>query len=31
MAIEKNASWGRRISRPLGFLLIFAAVAAVAG
>ncbi len=31
MAIEKNASWGRRISRPLGVLLILAAVAAVAG
>jgi predicted metal-binding membrane protein len=31
MAVEKNAPWGRRISRPLGFLLILAAVAAVAG
>jgi len=31
MAIEKNAPWGRRISRPLGFLLILAAVAAIAG
>ena len=31
MAIEKNAPWGRRISRPLGFALVLAAVAAVAG
>jgi len=31
MAVEKNAPWGRRISRPLGFLLILAAVAAIAG
>ena len=30
MAIEKNASWGRRIGRPLGVLLAVAAVAAVA-
>jgi predicted metal-binding membrane protein len=30
MAIEKNASWGRRISRPLGGLLVLAAVVAVA-
>jgi predicted metal-binding membrane protein len=29
MAIEKNAPWGRRISRPLGFGLVFAAVAAL--
>jgi predicted metal-binding membrane protein len=29
MAIEKNASWGRRISRPLGIALVLAAVAAV--
>ena len=31
MAIEKNAAWGRRISRPLGVLLVVAAVLAVAG
>jgi predicted metal-binding membrane protein len=30
MAIEKNASWGRRIGRPLGVLLVVAAVAALA-
>jgi predicted metal-binding membrane protein len=30
MAIEKNAPWGRRIGRPLGFGLVFAALAAVA-
>ena len=29
MAIEKNAPWGRRIGRPLGFGLVFAALAAV--
>ena len=29
MAVEKNAPWGRRIGRPLGFVLVFAAVAAV--
>ena len=29
MAIEKNATWGRRISRPLGVALVLAAVAAV--
>jgi predicted metal-binding membrane protein len=29
MAIEKNAPWGRRIGRPLGFGLVLAAVAAV--
>ncbi|HEX5013773.1 MAG TPA: DUF2182 domain-containing protein [Candidatus Limnocylindrales bacterium] len=31
MAIEKNASWGRRLSRPLGVVLILAAVLAVSG
>jgi predicted metal-binding membrane protein len=31
MAVEKNAPWGRRVSRPLGLLLILAAVAAIAG
>ena len=31
MAIEKNASWGRRVSRPLGVVLILAAVLAVSG
>jgi predicted metal-binding membrane protein len=31
MAIEKNAPWGRRISRPLGVVLVLAAVAAIAG
>jgi predicted metal-binding membrane protein len=31
MALEKNAPWGRRIGRPLGLLLIVAAVAAIAG
>jgi predicted metal-binding membrane protein len=31
MAIEKNAAWGRQISRPLGVLLVVAAVLAVAG
>ena len=29
MAIEKNAPWGRRIGRPLGLVLVFAALAAV--
>ena len=31
MAIEKNAPWGRRVGRPLGVLLVVAAIAAVAG
>jgi predicted metal-binding membrane protein len=31
MGIEKNAPWGRRVGRPLGFALIVAAVFAVAG
>jgi predicted metal-binding membrane protein len=31
MAIEKNASWGKRLSRPLGVVLILAAVLAVSG
>ena len=30
-AAEKNLPWGRRISRPLGILLVLAAVYAVAG
>jgi predicted metal-binding membrane protein len=30
-AIEKNLPWGRRLTHPLGVLLILAAVAAVAG
>ena len=30
-AIEKNLPWGRRLSRPVGFALVFAAVYAVAG
>jgi len=30
MAVEKNAPWGRRIGRPLGVLLVVAAVAALA-
>jgi predicted metal-binding membrane protein len=29
-AVEKNLPWGRRLTRPLGFALIFAAVYAVA-
>jgi predicted metal-binding membrane protein len=29
-AVEKNLPWGRRLTRPLGFLLILAAVYAVA-
>jgi predicted metal-binding membrane protein len=31
MAIEKNVAWGRRISRPLGVVLILGAVLAVSG
>jgi predicted metal-binding membrane protein len=31
MAVEKNVAWGRRVSRPLGVLLVMAAVLAVAG
>ena len=31
MAVEKNASWGLRITRPLGAILLLAAVAAVSG
>ena len=31
MAIEKNVAWGRRLSRPLGVVLILAAVLAVSG
>jgi predicted metal-binding membrane protein len=30
-AVEKNLPWGRRLTRPLGFVLILAAVYAVAG
>jgi predicted metal-binding membrane protein len=30
-AVEKNVSWGRRLSRPVGFLLVLASVYAVAG
>ena len=30
MGVEKNAPWGRRIGRPLGFLLLSGAVAAAA-
>jgi predicted metal-binding membrane protein len=30
-AVEKNVSWGRRLSRPLGFVLVLAAIYAVAG
>ena len=30
-AIEKNLPWGRRLTRPLGVLLIVAAVAVVSG
>lgn len=30
-AVERNVSWGRRLSRPLGFALVFAAIYAVAG
>ncbi len=30
MAVEKNLPWGRRIGRPLGLVLVLAAVAAVA-
>ena len=29
-AVEKNLPWGRRLTRPLGFALVLAAVAAVA-
>jgi len=29
MAIEKNATWGRRMTRPLGVALLLAAVAAI--
>jgi predicted metal-binding membrane protein len=29
-AVEKNLPWGRRLTKPLGFALVFAAVAAVA-
>jgi predicted metal-binding membrane protein len=31
MAVEKNVTWGRRLSRPLGVVLILAAVLAVSG
>ena len=31
MAIEKNVSWGRRLSRPLGVVLILAALLAISG
>jgi predicted metal-binding membrane protein len=30
-AIEKNLPWGRKLTRPLGILLVLAAVYAVAG
>ena len=30
-AVEKSVSWGRRLSRPLGFVLVLAAIYAVAG
>jgi predicted metal-binding membrane protein len=30
-AVEKNLPWGRRLTHPLGALLILAAVYAVAG
>jgi predicted metal-binding membrane protein len=30
-AVEKNLPWGRRLTRPLGFALVFAAIYAVAG
>ena len=30
-AVEKNLPWGRRLTRPLGFVLVLAAVYAVAG
>jgi predicted metal-binding membrane protein len=29
-AVEKNMPWGRRLTRPLGYLLVLAAVYAVA-
>jgi predicted metal-binding membrane protein len=29
MALEKNASWGRRLSAPLGVLLLTGAAAAL--
>jgi predicted metal-binding membrane protein len=31
MAIEKNVSWGRRLSRPIGVVLILGAILAVSG
>ena len=31
MAIEKNLAWGRRLSAPLGALLTWGIVVAVAG
>jgi predicted metal-binding membrane protein len=31
MAVEKNSSWGRRLSRPLGAVLITGAAALAAG
>jgi predicted metal-binding membrane protein len=31
MAVEKNVGWGRRLGRPLGVVLILAAVAVVSG
>jgi predicted metal-binding membrane protein len=31
MAIEKNAPWGRRLSRPVGVVLLLAALATVVG
>jgi predicted metal-binding membrane protein len=30
-AVEKNLSWGRRLTRPLGILLVLAAIYSVAG
>jgi predicted metal-binding membrane protein len=30
-AVEKNLPWGRRLTHPLGMLLILAAVYSVAG
>jgi predicted metal-binding membrane protein len=29
MALEKNLSWGRRLSAPLGFLLLASAAATI--
>jgi predicted metal-binding membrane protein len=29
-AVEKNLPWGRRLTRPLGFALIFVAIWSVA-